>query len=162
LVVLNRAFNLAVIGSGALFCFAIAACFIAGNIDPRKEFLSLGEGFHLSLNVWESSPRLEIFNDANFGPYSGRIWAVSSPMRGSPTFPKIVDFGFADIYFQLGRWQNGQRLWSLSVSLLYFVVLSAILPIVWLVRHSRCQHRGFPMDTKPKLQLPENPQPQRG
>jgi hypothetical protein len=157
----NRFFNFAVVCSGVIYCLALAACFIAGKIDPRKEFLSLGRNFHLSFDTNGSDPMLEIFNDANMGPYIGGPWSILSGGNGYPAFPKTSGFRFVGMNFRLVHRPNSQTTWSLSVSLLYFLISSAILPIIWLANKSPQRRRGFPIDCKSTVPSSENLKPQQ-
>ncbi len=143
----NRLFNVAAICSTAAFCASLAGCLLAGSVDPARQFLSLGRGCHTSIDVRSSDPRLEIFNDATYGPYRGSIIEVTAP--GHPSQVKSAEFDFLGIYYRHIRWPNGATLWTLSISLVYFAVMSAVLPIVWIVRRSRRPRRGFPVDGQP-------------
>jgi hypothetical protein len=131
----KRLLNIAAACSALAFCVFLAACFIAGAINSAKTFLRLGRDVHISLDVRSGDPRLEIFNDTRYGPYRGSIVEVSGP--GRPSQVKSVGFDFLGVYYRRFRWPNGTTLCTLSLSLVYFVVLSAVLPFAWLARHRR-------------------------
>ncbi len=130
----NRLLNIAALGSATIFCLIIVAWLIAGHFDPRRQFVSLSRECHLSIDHRGEDGRLEIFNDANYGPYAGSIIAFT----GDPNGPSISGFGdTAGIYYRLIRWPNGTSLWTLSVSLSYPLIVAAVLPAIWLFRRSR-------------------------
>lgn len=116
-------------------CFAI---FVAANyIDPRDHFISLSDDCHVSL----CKRRIVIYNDSDYGPYTGSIISLSEE-----TGPETTEFGDAwGIYFRHFRWLDGSVLWTLAVSLWYPVFLASILPGYW------CMSRFF---VAPKLTVP--------
>lgn len=131
----NRLFNVAAICSMIALCALLAACFVAGHVNPAEQFLSLGRDLHVSIDVRRSDPRLEIFNDASHGPYRGSIIEITAPGHASQI--ESTAFDSLGVYYRHFRWPNDTTLWTLSLSLVYFVVLSAMLPFVWIIRHSR-------------------------
>jgi hypothetical protein len=131
--VAHRFFNLAAAVSMLALCFIIIAWCIAGAINPRKQFVSLWSGCYLSIDARGADARLEVFNDAGYGPYQGSI--ISVARAGDPTGPDVCGFGdCAGIYYRLIRWPSGASLWTVSLSLGYLLLAAALLPGVWLVR----------------------------
>jgi len=65
------------------------ACLLAARSQPRlrARFLTLSPQLHLTIDAHASIPRIEFFNDATYGPYSGSIISVS----GGPTSPSNPD-----------------------------------------------------------------------
>lgn len=144
----KRLFNIAALLSAIAFCLTLVAWNAAGNIDPRTPFLSLSDHCHLGLRTRGSlDARLQVFNDASYGPYSGSIIGVSAGGRGptsAPVWPKVWGIGDdAGVYYRMIRWQDGTSLWTLSLSLAYPLIAAALLPAVWIVRRSRRKVRGF-------------------
>jgi hypothetical protein len=132
--VANRLFNVAVLGSAAIFCLIVGAWLMAGNLDPRRQFVSLSQGCHFSMKACGMDSRLVIFNDATFGPYAGSIIAIA----GTPNGPSVSGFGdTAGVYYRLIRWPNGHSFRTLTLSLFYPLIVTAILPTIWIVRRSR-------------------------
>jgi hypothetical protein len=123
------------------------ACFLAGSVDPVKQFLSLRRDFQVSIDQRPYGPALEVFNDASYGPYCGSIISLSGP--GQPSEVKSGGFAFPGVYYRHFRWPNGTTLWTLSLSLVYLVVLSAVLPFAWLIRRSRRSRRGSAVEGRP-------------
>jgi len=125
----------------------VIAWLAAGAIDPRKQYVSLSPGCHVSVNLWGNvDARLEVFNDANYGPYSGSITGVA----GSPLNPTESAFGdSAGVYYRHFRYPNGAVLWTLSLSLVYPLVASMPLLLVWYLRRTNRQRRGFSIDPPP-------------
>ena len=123
--VANRLFNIVAICS-AVVCLAFTvACFLAGSVDPIQRFLTLRQNFHVSIDQRPYGPALEVFNDSSYGPYRGSIISVSSP--GRPSEVKSRGFDFVGVYCRHFRWPNGTKLWTLSLSLIYLVAMSAAL-----------------------------------
>lgn len=143
----TRVFNIAVILSTILFCLIVVA-WIAGHwIDPRSEFVSISNSCHVSISTVRWDARLHFFNDSSYGPYSGSIIGIA----GDPNGPKVTGFGdTAGIYVRWIRWRDGYLLWTFSLSLVYLLTASTILPLVWIIRRSRREREGFPIDVHPK------------
>jgi len=120
---------------------------------------------------------LEIFNDSQYGPYSGSIIALSDdkhPPKAVWDWRVSENYGvgkeyifdgkgaiqvtgtgadFPGIYYRHFQWPNtSQPLWTLMVSLWYPLFIFSILPSVWILR--RCHLR---MRRKPDATL--NPSP---
>ena len=138
--VAKRLFNIAAICS-AVACLAFAAaCLLAASVDPVTRFLTLHQNLHLSIDQRPYGPALEVFNDANYGPYRGSIISVSAP--GLPSEVKSTGLDFVGVYYRDFRWPNGMTLWTLSLSLIYLVVLGAVLPATWVIRRLRRSRRA--------------------
>jgi hypothetical protein len=157
---LKRFHQSILIASTIVFGLSLAMCSMAGSIDPRQHFVTLAPNCYISIGAWPGGPRVEVFNNSAYGPYQGSIIDISGPIR--QTGPKkrssvtITGFGdFYGIYYRIARWLNGASLWTLSVSLIYFLVASAILPLAWLVRwwkrRSPQIRPGFPVEPQQSL-----------
>ncbi len=142
--------NIAGMLSAVVFWLIVMAWMTAGHVDPRKHFVSFGRDCHLSIDAWGAAARLEVFNDSYYGPYSGSIIGFSSAKSPAvdPNGPRVWAFGdTAGIYFRRFRWPSGKSLWTLSISLLYPLALSCILPIVWFTSRRRASRYGFPLQS---------------
>jgi hypothetical protein len=128
-------FNIFVVCSTILLLLFLATCLFAGNVDPIKRHLSLSHGCHLSIDTSLFGPSFEIFNDADYGPYRGSIIEVTGPRHSLQV--KATGFIFPGIYYRLFRWPNGTSLWTVSLSLVYPLLFSAILPVVAFARYVR-------------------------
>src|SRR5687768_10530978 len=125
----HRHFNFAVTVSAISLCLIVIAWSLSSWIDPRNQFVSLSSGCHISIDARGADARLEVFNDSNYGPYAGSI------IGSGPDGPTVSGFGdVAGIYYRMIRWRDGTSLWTLSLSLMYPLLVAAILPVVWLVR----------------------------
>jgi hypothetical protein len=139
----NLVFSLLVLCSTIVFIATIIAWSVAWRVSPRQEFVSVSSDCHFSIDARSFAgndgleARLEIYNDASYGPYSGSIIAVTFP--GKPMLdPKEIAFGdTAGIYYRNFHWKNGARLWTLSLSLIYPLIASLILPAIRLFRRRR-------------------------
>jgi hypothetical protein len=142
----NRLFNITAAVSTIAFCVIVIAWIAAGRVDPRKQFISLSTTCHVTIDARGADARLEVFNDASYGPYSGSIIAIA----GDPNRPKVSGVGdVAGIYYRMIRWPNGASLWTLSLSLAYPLVVATVLPALWVIRRSRHRGRGFPVEGQP-------------
>lgn len=130
-----RVLDIAAVVSAIALCFIAIGCFASPAIDPRQQFISLSAGCHLSIIYARGADaRLLVFNDSSYGPYLGSIIGFAE----DPNPPVVSGVGdVAGVYYRLIRWPNGNVLWTLSLCLLYPLIVSALLPAVWLVRRSR-------------------------
>jgi hypothetical protein len=96
--------------------------------DVRKDRLSFSNGFHVG--VYDG--RLDFFSDEH-GPYHGSIIAITSRERPMERiFSKQRAFGdICGIYYRYFCWaDSGAVLWTLSVSLIYPMIVFAVLPTI--------------------------------
>lgn len=128
--------RIATIASTALLAAAIALLIVGLWLDPADHHLSLGNEFHVGVGTWrqEWDVRITFFSD-ELGPYrGGALWLNG----GQPPYKMVGSADAPGIYF---RWARGRppftSFWTLAVSLWYAVIVSAILPMVWWVRHRR-------------------------
>ncbi len=136
-------FNIAAILSTVAFCLIVATWLIAGSFNPRKQFVSISRGCYISIDARGNDVRLEVFNDSTYGPYAGSIVGIA----GDPNGPRISGIGdTAGLYYRFIRWPNGTSLWTLALSLFYPAVVTLLLPLIWIVRHSPRRRRGFPVE----------------
>jgi len=93
--------------------------------DPRKYKISLGNEFHISLLYGH----VVFFNDPKYGPYHGSIVGFAGN-----EYPKATGYGYAwGIYYRHFVWPE-YKLWTLAVTLLYFVGLGICISVTALVR----------------------------
>lgn len=96
----NRLFNIAALVSAIAFCLILVGWALAGGIDSRTQFISLSPALHVGIAAREADARLNVFNDAGYGPYSGSIVAFAD----DPAGPKVQGFGdVAGIYYRMIR-----------------------------------------------------------
>jgi len=119
----------------------ISAVYLLGTVnlwiwsfwaDARTQSLSFANDFHVAAE----RGRLSFFNDKDYGPYRGSIIAIVSeewPMER--IFSKHQAFGETlGIYYRYFRWaDSGAVLWTLSISLIYPLILFSLLPAIWIV-----------------------------
>jgi len=151
---LRRLLNIASMLSAVVCCLIVMACMMAGHVDPRKHFVSFSHDSHLSIDGRGTDARLEVYSDLTVGPYHGGIIGMSSAKYEYPTVdptgPRVWAFGdTAGIYFRMFRWPSGKSLWTLSISLLYPLAASCILPIVWFTLRRQARRQGFPLASSP-------------
>ena len=135
----NRLLNLAAILSTIFLVVLIVAWFVAGEVQPTEKHLSLSSGCYLSIDAWGPSrtdARLEIFNDAQYGPYRGSIIEIAGPNYPS-RISKITFGDTAGIYYRYFRWPDDRKLWTLSLSLIYPALVALAAPILCLVHQIR-------------------------
>jgi hypothetical protein len=98
--------------------------------DPRKECLSFSENFHVAVE----NGRVSFFNVKDYGPYHGSVISLSSGEETAySSFAERRGFGDTlGIYYRYFRWaDSGIILWTLSVTLLYPMIVLAVLPTIW-------------------------------
>ena len=90
--------------------------------DPREDRLSIGDSFHMGAY----NGRVSFFNVKEYGPYRG------STIGSEPDERR--EFGDTlGIYYRYFRWaDSGAVLWTLSVSLVYPMIVFLMLPIAWI------------------------------
>jgi hypothetical protein len=144
----NRIFNIFAAMSAIAFCLVVVAWLAAASVDPRKHFVSVSRNCHFSIDFRGADARFEVFNDSSYGPYSGSIVGIARDPNG----PRVSGVGdSAGIYYRRIYWPNGVWLWTLSLSLIYPLLIASGLPAVWLVRRARRSRRGFPVDARPAV-----------
>lgn len=121
----------------ALFLVVTVVLAIASfMVDPWKHSISLGDGFHVTLWHPSDNPSVVFFSDQDYGPYPGSIVGIVGP--DGTVYPKRlkeIHFGaIAGIYFRYFQWAPTDVLWTLMVSLLYPLMLFAVLPVAWLLQ----------------------------
>ena len=97
---------------------------------PSKNYLSLGNSFHIT--VWNRGvdSRVVFFNDQECGPYRGSTIGFSGA-----DFPHVVGFGDKwGIYYRHIHWPES-NLWTLMISTWYPIVGLAIMT-AGLIRYS--------------------------
>lgn len=112
----------AVCAAAIVVAWIVVSC---GLVDPQRHRIRLGPSCHVSLQHFDGAS-IVIFNDGDYGPYRGSIVGLA----GDPNGPIAHGFGStAGIYYRHFRWPDGSTLWTLSVSLIYPLMLASILPI---------------------------------
>jgi hypothetical protein len=109
-------------------------------VSPWDHRISLSRSFHVA--VWsgltgDTLGRLVIFNNAQYGPYSGSTIQIADDKgNASPRLDREIEWGdTCGVYYRYFRWPAGQTLWTLAVSLWYPLWAFCILPAAWLLRH---------------------------
>jgi len=106
--------------------------------DPRHDFFSFSDNFHVGI----FDGRIDIFSDRH-GPYHGSVISLSSGEETAfPAFAERRGFGNTlGIYYRYFRWaDSGIVLWTLSVTLLYSMIVFSFLPIAWAWKRWRANH----------------------
>jgi hypothetical protein len=124
---LRRVFNtLSMISASFLACMVLLWVWSFWT-DPRKDYFSLSfsDDFHVAV----LNGRVEFFNVKDYGPYHGSIIGIA----GVTKFAERRGFGDAyGIYYRYFRWAESEAvLWTLSVNLLYPLIVFAALPTIW-------------------------------
>lgn len=138
----SRLFKAACLVSVALAGCTLVLWMATFFVTPWDHRLSLSHGFHLG--VWSGSTgetlgRLVIFNNAEYGPYSGSTIQIGDGNGNVyPRFTRRTGWGDAwGVYYRYFRWPDGHTLWTLMVSLWYPLLAFSLLPVVWVVQHRR-------------------------
>ena len=91
----------------------------------------------------------------HMGPTAGGLPPSRAHTVKLPNTPRVL--GFVDalgVYFRRVPIPSGGYWWTLSLSLAYPLVLAAILPSVWVLRHRKrtSLRRGFPVERSSKVE----------
>lgn len=136
----TRLFNLAAAMSAVAFCLAAVVFLPHGSFDPREHCLSVPGGLHFGLAGPAEDRALVIYNHRVFGPYMGSVIGVG----GASNVPVATGFGeVAGIYIRNLRWSDGTSVWTLSLSMMYVLGVTVLLPLVWVLRRRHRRQRGF-------------------
>jgi hypothetical protein len=138
----RRLFPLVSAVSAAMAALTLLLSACSFRLDPRESRLSLGPACHIGVCQrigGNSLGRLVLFSDGKYGPYRGSLIALSDGKGGSmPPIDRRVSWGDScGIYFRYWRWANGPAVWTLTVSLWYPLLLSAVLPAFCVGRRAR-------------------------
>lgn len=119
-----RVLNLAFISSAVLAVGVLLLGLTMRFAAPRGFRLSLTPSLHIAVSNARTTAglgRIEIFNDAGYGPYRGSIIGiVGSDAKIYPPLDCTVAWGDAwGVYYRYFRWQDGRILWTLCVNLWY-------------------------------------------
>ncbi len=121
----------------------------AGWVYPKQKHLihgggqalSLGKHFHISLE----DGSIVFYNSDNYGPYRGSMLS----MGFDPDAPTVNGFGmWAGIYLRDIRWPNGDRLWTLFVTLWYPVIIFGLGTTAYEYRRFRIRQNGIARDAQ--------------
>ena len=112
----------------------VLAWLVAGFLEPSLHYVSWSGNCNFALEARGIDARFYVFNDAEYGPYRGSIIYI----EGLPNKPTVSGFGdYAGVYYRHITWPSGGLLWTLSLSLAYPLLVSLVLPAIWLIRHKR-------------------------
>jgi len=125
----SRIFNTLSLISATLLACTVVVWALSFWTDVRKDHASFSDNLHVGFY----DGRIDFFSDKH-GPYHGSVISLSSGQESA--FPAFAERrGFGDtigIYYRYFRWaDSGIVLWTLSVSLLYPMIVFLILPIAW-------------------------------
>jgi len=122
-------------------CLLLLLAMVLSLTPLSQQTISLSTNFHLRF----SEGRIWFFNNARYGPYRGSIISVSGGTAGSwPLNPVATKWWDSwGIYYRHFRWPT-DTLWTLAVTLWYFIGLTSIVPLVWWVRrYAECLPEGL-------------------
>ena len=117
----RRLFNALSAVSLALFV-ALCAATVVGSRERSGPYLLSNTG-----------PRLQVQDDKLFVFNRGLRYTGS--IMGS--VPRAVGFDFAGVYFRHFRLPDGTPWWTVSVPVAHLFVLSAVLPVLWMIGRNR-------------------------
>lgn len=134
-----RVSNLALMASAVFAVGVLLLSLMMRFAAPRDFRLSLTPALHFAVSNARGSAglgRVEIFNDAEYGPYRGSIIGlVGADGKIDPPLDCEIAWGDAwGMYYRYFRWRDGRILWTLSVSRWYPLLAAAALPFARLVR----------------------------
>ena len=141
-----RAFTVAAALSAA-FCAAMAVAWVASEyhaVDAQKQYLKLAPRCHVSVDY---NGRLLVFSDPRVPHVGSATWSVSGFGQPPPVWPKysVIGSDWAIMYFSV-HFADGSSVWTLTAHLLYPLMLSAVLPTLWVLRSRHHRGTGFPVD----------------
>lgn len=134
----------------SLICLGVVVLLLATSpvLDSWEKHFSIIDEFGVGAwrNGWDV--QLVVFNNATYGPYRGSIidrpWTDTGGNVHSLLSQK-VEFGDAwGIYYRYFRWPDNRTLWTLAISLWYFLPVFGALPLlsILLKRRTRTVTRG--------------------
>ncbi len=113
--------------SAVLLILVLCLVTAGARLHPLSDYVSLSPDVHLSV----SHGRFIVFNNAKYGPYDG---SVDTPGYESARYIEKTAFGErCGLYYRYCRTAYWS-LWTVKVSLLYPILIFAVLPLVWFVR----------------------------
>ena len=146
---LRRLFTCVSVLSLVMWFATVASLALSYNLDPRAGGIRV---FH-NIRVGVFGGRFSVYNQIY--PYGGSIIAIT----GSPG-PRRASFDFAGVYYRHFTWPGhypGGSYWTLTIPLLYPLLLSAALPLAWLAarvrRHRKngiCRRCGYDLRVTPE------------
>jgi hypothetical protein len=127
------------------------------SMSSTGHYISFTRDFHLC--YWHGhnadiGGRLAVFNDADYGPYSGSIISLSNGDRGADAHdPQMIGFGDClGIYYRYFRWPDRKALWTLMLSPLYPLIFFCLLILVWIFCRRRLRRERLGTEPKSILQ----------
>jgi hypothetical protein len=129
----------------SLICLGVVVLLLATSpvLDPWEKHISITDGFHVGVwkNGWDA--QLVFFDNATYGPYRGSIidcpWTDAEGNVHSLLSQKVAFGDTWGIYYRYFRWPDNRTLWTLAVSLWYFLPVCSTLPLVSMIRKRRAR-----------------------
>ena len=124
----------------SLVCLGAVVLLLAASpvLDPWEKHISIMEGFGVGAwrNGWDV--QMVFFNDATYGPYRGSLidfpW-VDAEGNVHSLLSQKMEFGDTwGVYYRYFRWPDNRTLWTLAISLWYFLPVCGAVPLVLIVR----------------------------
>jgi hypothetical protein len=127
------------IASAVFLALFVGLLLLSYTTSPYDRYLSLGRSFHIGIG----DGRVSLFNDAKSGRYRGSIIEIlGANDTPNPRLHK-TGYDFPGFYYRHFRYLNGSQvpasgtLWILTISFLWPIGLTAVLPTVALLRSRR-------------------------
>ena len=139
-----------------VFGTTLVAWVIAGRVTSLPQFVKLPGDCGVCLDQSGLNAGFQVFNQADDQLSFDAAYADWAP-TSSPGDMRVL--GIPGIYFELTHCIRPRTasLWFLTVSLAYPLLLSAILPGLWLFRRlRRSSRRGFPVQVSPTFTQPKD------
>ena len=126
-------FNSVSLVSGILMLATLTLWIMPPVFDVRRYCISPGED-HISIYPLNNRGSVIIFNDLTTGPPIGLVTGINgAPNRSLEEDLQWRTLGL--VYRRLTSYRSTNHWWFISASLFDFVLLFAMPPVVWLVRH---------------------------
>jgi hypothetical protein len=122
----------AYLASGALLLFTLIAyavgSFAESYRSPSLPSIQVAPGFCFSAGPSHGIPAFAFFNQPS-GPYTGSIISV----QGSQPQSSVTGYTWPGFYYRYIVFPSGAVIWTLLISPLYFLALSALGPLMAVV-----------------------------
>lgn len=129
----RRIFDCAAGLSAALLVFAVLLGLVGSQLNPWDHYVSCHQRLHFG--VWGRGGLhtvLVIFNDAGYGPYRGSL--IQVVLDDGQAYPKLISergYDAPGIYYRFFHFPDGTILWTLMLSVWYFMAGASIVPLIW-------------------------------
>jgi hypothetical protein len=126
----RRAVKLISLLSSCLLAVSILLLLCCGIFSDGAQCVSFNDSFHVRLICQGFDARIAFFSDAEYGPYRGSLIGLqdSDGMLEPPLESQIVFGDSWGIYYRYFQWSDS-RLWTLTLSLWYPVILFSTIPL---------------------------------